>query len=262
MRTSTLCQFCIPFYAKRASKSILTTPVAAPDFLPALLFFPSLLGIGRRFYAAVANFSALSPWDKKEEKQEMSQEIARNYVGKINVVGDALVYGLALRPGTARQVVYLDMVGPRSSVDAVWARLSRKSGSIAWLRLDSGGMVGMEYSPGLKRYQVSLETIAQDNMVAVVEEESDEQYSYILSAEGKPARDALLAALKGIWNGPLYLEWADALLTVGRAQMLAYDCVSYGGVGLIALDKKAEKWEKAIVAAMKDGSLTLPEVAE
>jgi len=48
--------------------------------------------------------------------------IPQQYVGRMNVVGDCFVFGAALHDN---RPVYLDIAGPATSVEAVWARLAQ-----------------------------------------------------------------------------------------------------------------------------------------
>jgi hypothetical protein len=218
--------------------------------------------VGRRTIAAFCQFSHRATRNK-EEKQEMGKRrIARQFVGRISVVGEALVFGLAFRPNGA-QVAYLDLVGPRSSVEAVWARLLNTKREATWLRLESGKLVQLAFSPGLKRYQTALEGIGQDNLTLVVEEEDQEEgadFSYLLAWDGTPEPAALVAGVKAISKLPVYLAWAESgeLLNVAFRHKLAVNCLAYGGIELLALRRSAEDWEEAITQAKQAGQLKLP----
>ena len=51
-----------------------------------------------------------------------AQLIPQSYCGHMNVVGDCSVFGAALYDN---QPVYLDIAGPATSVEAVWAKLAQ-----------------------------------------------------------------------------------------------------------------------------------------
>src|SRR5579859_6209270 len=189
---------------------------------------------------------------------EQGIRVERRYVGSIEVVGNALVFGLAYRPGSQR-VAYLDLVGPRTSVEAVWARLLSSRKETAWLRMTDGTLKQLQPSEGLKRYQVMLPGLGQDNLVAVVDRQEDEEerYTYLLGSDGKISAAALLACLKDIWRGPLFLEWMAMLLSIGQVNHLATWCESYGGVEMLALLRDADKWEAAISENVEAGILRL-----
>jgi hypothetical protein len=187
-------------------------------------------------------------------------EVTRQFVGRINVVGDALVFGLALRPGDG-QVVYLDMVGAKSSVEAVWARLLNARSGPAWMNVEGKNtLIPLPYSPGLKRYHAALEGIGQDNLVLVKEGQEDEKWLYLLSYGGVPSPAALVAAVKACCKAPLYRQWAESgeLLEVARERKLAVPCVCLGGVELLAVSRLSSAWENAITESKRVGRLRLP----
>ena len=145
-------------------------------------------------------------------------EVARQFVGRINVVGEALVFGLALRPGDGR-VVYLDVVGAKSSVEAIWARLLNVRSSPAWLQVNGeNSLLPLPHSPGLKRYQAALDGIGQDNLVLVVEKDEDEEWLYLLARNGQPSPAALVASIKACCKAPVYRQWVESgeLLDIAR----------------------------------------------
>jgi hypothetical protein len=191
----------------------------------------------------------------------MTLEIARSYIGRINVAGDALVFGLALCQGNANQVAYMDMVGPRSSVEAVWAKLLNGKGGAVWVQRDKEGPIPLMASPHLKRFQVALEGIGQDNLVLVVDDtEEDLRHRYLLAHNGTPDTAAFLACIKEICKAPIYPEWIESgeLLEIARSRHMVAPCVSYGGVEMLAVVKTAVSWEKAISDSKGFGKLTLP----
>ena len=189
---------------------------------------------------------------------EQGIRVERRYVGSIEVVGNALVFGLAYRPGSQR-VAYLDLVGPRTSVEAVWGRLLSSRGETAWLRMTDGTLKQLQPSEGLKRFQVALDGLGQDNLVAVVEKQDNEEdrYSYLLGSERRISAAALLSCLKDIWRGPLFIEWMPMLLSVGQVNKLATWCETYGGVEMLAVLRSADKWEAAIKENVEAGILRL-----
>jgi len=189
---------------------------------------------------------------------EQGIRVERRCVGHIEVTGKSLVFGLAYRPNSQR-VAYLDLVGPRSSVEAVWARLLSSRKESAWLRMTDETLRELQPSAGLKRYQVALPSIVQDNLVAVVDKQEDEEdrYTYLLGSEGKISASALLHGLKDIWRGPLFMEWMPMLLSIGQVNKLATWCESYGGVEMLALLRDADKWEAAISENVEAGILRL-----
>jgi hypothetical protein len=218
--------------------------------------------VGRRILAAFCQFTHALTRNKEEKPEMLKRRIARQFVGRINVVGDALVFGLALRPNGA-QVAYLDLVGSRSSVEAVWARLLNPKRQLTWLRLENGSLVQLAYSPDLKRYQTVLDGVGQDNLTLVVEEEQEDEgnaFSYVLAWNGVPEPGALVAGVKAICKAPVYLAWAQSgeLLDVAKRHELAVNCLAYGGIELLALRRSAEGWETAISEAKQAGQLKLP----
>ena len=65
-----------------------------------------------------------------------SQLIPQSYAGRMNVVGDCFVFGAALHDN---HPVYLDIAGPATSVEAVWAKLAQ--GKEARIVPDAGSSI-------------------------------------------------------------------------------------------------------------------------
>ena len=93
-----------------------------------------------------------------------TQLIPQQYVGRMNVVGDCFVFGAALHDN---QPVYLDIAGPATSVEAVWARLAQ--GKEARIVPDTGSSIVLQPpEPGLyTRFQRKLEGLAIDHLLLV-----------------------------------------------------------------------------------------------
>ena len=90
--------------------------------------------------------------------------IPQSYVGWMNVVGDCFVFGAALHDN---HPVYLDIAGPATSVEAVWAKLAQ--GKEARIVPDTGSSIVLQPpEPGLfARFQRKIDGLGIDHLLLV-----------------------------------------------------------------------------------------------
>src|SRR5690606_2107564 len=100
--------------------------------------------------------------------------IPQQYVGRMNVVGDCFVFGAALHDN---RPVYLDIAGPATSVEAVWARLAQ--GKEARIVPDTGSSIVLQPpEPGLfARFQRKIDGLGIDHLLLVHKTITEPVYS-------------------------------------------------------------------------------------
>ncbi len=194
----------------------------------------------------------------------MSEKIAREYVGHVEVVGRAHVFGVALDPRSGR-VVYLDLFGAVSSVEAVWARLLRRGGQTVYLHRPMPHpyvTLQTDAEGSFVRYQRKLAGLDQDNLVLVREDDSQvgpDCYAYLLDADTAQARAGrVITCLQQFCRVAILNAWADDLLALGRSHNLVMSCVCYGGIRMLAVTRDADAWQRLICEALAAGQIHLP----
>lgn len=189
-----------------------------------------------------------------------TQLIPQQYVGRMNVVGDCFVFGAALHDN---QPVYLDIAGPATSVEAVWARLAQ--GKEARIVPDTGSSIVLQPpEPGLyTRFQRKLEGLAIDHLLLVHKAITEPVYSeltttYMFFADKDQATAILGDHISMLVKVAVFPEWYAFLVQQGRLEHLMQRCVCYGGaqVWLITLDES--RWTGIIQDGLVSGVITLP----
>ena len=186
--------------------------------------------------------------------------IPQQYVGRMNVVGDCFVFGAALHDN---QPVYLDIAGPATSVEAVWARLAQ--GKEARIVPDTGSSIVLQPpEPGLyTRFQRKLEGLAIDHLLLVHKAITEPVYSeltttYMFFADKDQATAILGDHISKLVKVAVFPEWYAFLVQQGRLENLMQRCVCYGGaqVWLITLDES--RWTGIIQDGLVSGVISLP----
>ena len=189
-----------------------------------------------------------------------SQLIPQSYVGRMNVVGDCFVFGAALHDNYP---VYLDIAGPATSVEAVWAKLAQ--GKEARIVPDTGSSIVLQPpEPGLyTRFQRKLEGLAIDHLLLVHKAITEPVYSeltttYMFFADKDQATAILGDHISKLVKVAVFPEWYAFLVQQGRLEHLMQRCVCYGGaqVWLITLDES--RWTGIIQDGLISGVISLP----
>lgn len=189
-----------------------------------------------------------------------TQLIPQQYVGRMNVVGDCFVFGAALHDN---QPVYLDIAGPATSVEAVWARLAQ--GKEARIVPDTGSSIVLQPpEPGLyTRFQRKLEGLAIDHLLLVHKAITEPVYSeltttYMFFADKDQATAILGDYIAKLVKVAVFPEWYAFLVQQGRLEHLMQRCVCYGGaqVWMITLDES--RWTRIIRDGLVSGVITFP----
>ena len=186
--------------------------------------------------------------------------IPRAYVGRVNVVGDCYVFGAALH-GVAP--VYLDVAGPATSVEAVWAKLSQ--GKEARIVPDTGlSIVLQPPKPGLfARFQRKIEGLGIDHLLLVHKAIAEPHYAeltttYILHTNTERTAAILGQHVTRLVKVAVFPAWHTYLLAQGRAERLVQPCIGYGGVQAESVTLDADAWTRLIQTGLAAGDLQLP----
>ncbi len=186
--------------------------------------------------------------------------IPQAVVGRMNVVGDCFVFGAALHDN---HPVYLDIAGPATSVEAVWAKLAQ--GKEARIVPDTGSSIVLQPpEPGLfARFQRKLEGLAIDHLLLVHKAITEPVYNeltitYMLFTEKDQATAILGNHISRLVKVAVFPEWYAFLVQQGRQESLVQRCTCYGGVQVWAVILDAERWSRVIQNGLASSVIALP----
>ena len=189
-----------------------------------------------------------------------AQVISQQCVGRMNVVGDCFVFGAALHDN---RPVYLDIAGPATSVEAVWARLAQ--GKEARIVPDIGlSMVLQPPEPGLfARFQRKIDGLGIDHLLLVHKVITEPVYSELsvtyMFFTGKAQATAILGNhISRLVKVAVFPEWFSFLVQQGRQESLVQRCTCYGGVQMWAVTLDSERWSRVIQSGLASDVITLP----
>lgn len=189
-----------------------------------------------------------------------TQRTPQQYVGRMNVVGDCFVFGAALHDN---QPVYLDIAGPATSVEAVWARLAQ--GKEARIVPDQGASVVLQPpEPGLyTRFQRKIDGLGIDHLLLVHKSITEPVYAELSTTfmffVGKDQATAILGDhVSKLVKVATFPAWFPFLVQQGRQERLVQRCTCYGGVTLHAVTLDADAWTRIIQAGLAAQTIGLP----
>ncbi len=186
--------------------------------------------------------------------------IPQQYVGRMNVVGDCFVFGAALHDN---RPVYLDIAGPATSVEAVWARLAQ--GKEARIVPDTGPSIVLQPpEAGLfARFQRKIDGLGIDHLLLVHKAITEPVYSELSETfmffTGKEQATAILGDhISRLVKVAVFKEWHPYLLQQGHQDRLVERCTCYGGVQVWAITLDRDAWTRVILDGLASGGITLP----
>jgi hypothetical protein len=177
----------------------------------------------------------------------------------LSLAGGLAVYTPALTiDDEENTLVYLEMVGPKQSVNANWAALVG-GGKVHWLGRQRVQMDGMKQHV---RVQSSLPcgwtSTALVHKQASLKEMNPEQPFYLLDDGTRPIPPLFYAMLNKSLALPLLEGWVDYLWVTGRDERLVQLLDEGQGQGYVAWRVVAaeEEWQELIRAGLASGPLT------
>ncbi len=186
--------------------------------------------------------------------------IPQQYVGRMNVVGDCFVFGAALHDN---RPVYLDIAGPATSVEAVWARLAQ--GKEARIVPDTGSSIVLQPpEAGLfARFQRKIDGLGIDHLLLVHKTITEPLYSELsetfLFFTGQDQAAAILGDhISRLVKVAVFPAWFPYLVQQGRQDRLVERCTCYGGVQVWAITLDVDAWTRVIQDGLASGVIALP----
>jgi hypothetical protein len=193
------------------------------------------------------------------------QRIPMQYAGQLTgaVMADVWCYGYATDAGT---LIYLNMGGPRSGVEAIRGKLSKASP--VNLLPDDGPAI--ELTPGEE--QTGKYTAILNNMsdvrfmhcILIHERMTEPNYSgksttYIIQVDEAQARGQLLHHVRELVGLPVFDTWTDYLWQAGQTAMLVRNCRSAGGITVKAIALDREAWTRLITGGVAEDLIAIPQ---
>jgi len=187
--------------------------------------------------------------------------IDQSCVGQISVVGECFCFGAAL---DGQQLVYLDIAGPATSVEAVWAKLAQaKECYIIPPQRDAEKIVLRSEEGKLKRFERKVEGIGIYHLLLVHRDIIEPTYAelsttYLFLTADKDQTTAKLGAhIAELVDIAVFPEWFNFLVQQGRVVGLLKPLTCYGGVKLwrVALDKAS--WERVVCRGLRGNHINL-----
>ena len=190
------------------------------------------------------------------------------HVGQINQVGGAYVFGLAQHVVSDERTdtIYLNLAGPVTSVEAVWAKLVECGtlicrGSDGKGRYLRHGEQGDSESPYL-RFQRRIPGLQIEHLILLDKRFTEVEYaevglSFLFDAPDMPHK--LAEHVRQLVNLPIFAEWAEPLAEIGRVTRLLRPLSCLGEQTVYLLDLDRTRWEQQIALRVEQGELPWPD---
>lgn len=196
-----------------------------------------------------------------QQKNLPQSMIAQSYIGQVSVVGECFCYGVAL---DGQQVVYLDIAGSATSVEAVWAKLAQAKECYLIPPSNADKIVLRSDKEKLKRLERKVEGVGVYHLLLVHRDIIEPTYAelsttYLFLTNDKAQITAKLGAhIAELVDIAVFPAWFNYLVQQGRVAGLLQPLSCHGGVQIwrVALDKTA--WERLICQGLAQGKICLP----
>ncbi|MBI5930348.1 MAG: hypothetical protein HY862_13645 [Chloroflexi bacterium] len=195
------------------------------------------------------------------QKSVPKNQIVQSYVGQITVVGECFCYGCAV---DGQQLVYLDVAGPATSVEAVWAKLAQAKECYLLPPDHAAPKITLRTAEGLlKRIQRKIEGIGIHHLLLLHQDLLTPTYAelsttYLFLADKTQATAKLGSHIQQLVDIAVFPAWYAYLVQQGRLEGLIAPLTSYGGVNLWKLSLDKTCWQRLICRGVSQRSLTLP----
>lgn len=195
------------------------------------------------------------------QKSVPKNQIVQSYVGQITVVGECFCYGCAV---DGQQLVYLDVAGPATSVEAVWAKLAQAKECYLLPPDHDAQKIVLRTDEGLlKRIQRKIEGIGIHHLLLLHQDLLNPTYAelsttYLFLIDKTQATAKLGSHIQQLVDIAVFPEWYAYLVQQGRLEGLITPLTCYGGVNLWKLSLDKTCWQRLICRGVSQRSLILP----
>jgi hypothetical protein len=183
----------------------------------------------------------------------------------IGTTSECFCYGCAL---DRDQLVYLDVAGPATSVEAVWAKLAQgQETAIVPMEREVAKIALRSAAGKLKRFERKVEGLGIYHLLLIHHDLITPLYAelsttYLFVTENKAQTTAKLGAhIQQLVDIAVFPAWFNYLVQQGRVEGLLAPLTCYGGVKLwrVTLDKA--QWAGLICRGLPQQRLRLPSEA-
>jgi hypothetical protein len=187
--------------------------------------------------------------------------IAQTCVGQVSVVGECFCFGAAL---DGQQLIYLDLAGPATSVEAVWAKLAQAKECYVIPHEHDAEKIALRSAEGkLKRLQRKVEGIGIYHLVLLHQDILELTYAeltttYLFLTDKDKANAKLGAHVQELVDIAVFPEWYAYLVQQGRVEGLITALTCYGGVKLWKLTLDKVSWERVVCRGLQQRAIRLP----
>lgn len=190
--------------------------------------------------------------------------ILQSYCGELtgSITGQVFCYGYAIHDGVC---VYVNMGGPRTSVEAIRAKLGK--GDIVTLVPDDAPALELTAGEGNSgMYTDYLQTIPEARFTSlillhewIVRPNDDARTIFLLRVDEAQARAKLKHLVTQLVNIPVFDVWTEFLWSAGSAASLVHPTRLAGGVDLLTVSRDAGAWTRLITGGVEQQIIQLPQ---
>jgi hypothetical protein len=217
--------------------------------------------------SAIQEVKALPPMP-----QVMSMLVGNGHLLRINqaycgeltgsISGQVFCYGYAIHDGVC---VYVNMGGPRTSVEAIRAKLGK--GDIVTLVPDDAPAIDLTAGEGSSgMYTDYLQTIPEARFTSlillhewIVNPNDDAKTTFLLRVSDTQAKAKLKHRVAQLVNIPVFDAWTEFLWSAGRAAALIHSTHSSDGIDLLTMSLDADAWTRLLTGGIEQQIIQLPE---
>src|SRR5581483_5549332 len=194
--------------------------------------------------------------------------VPQQYVGDINVVGSCYCYGVAVdRRGPSYRAlpIYLSVVGPGTSVDALWAKLVQgKESSVAC----SDGKTSIPLQPNAAGVYThiakKLDDLSLVHLILVHEDladpvvgDSERPTAYLISLNPEQKKAKFGDTIREIVRAAVFDEYLDYLMAEGQRRGLVRKCDSLV-VDIMAITTDRKRWTELLTEGLRSKKIAFP----
>jgi hypothetical protein len=191
--------------------------------------------------------------------------IGQTYCGELtgSITGQVFCYGWALFEGIC---VYLNLGGPRLSVEAIRAKLS-KGDSVSVVPDDAPAIELTAGEGNSGRYHAYLHTLPEARFTSLIlvhdwlvhPHYGGAGTTFLFRVDEAQARAQLKAHITQLVKVPVFDHWTDYLWTAGQAAMLVGPTHSAGGIDLLTVSLDITAWTRLITGGIEQQLIFLPD---
>lgn len=186
--------------------------------------------------------------------------ITQSYVGQISVLGECFCYGAAIDD---QQLVYLDIAGSATSVEAVWAKLAQAKECFIILPGNADKITLRSDKEKLKRLERKVEGVGIYHLL-LLHRDFEPQYAELTRAYVFQTSDAgqtiakIGSHIQQLMDIAVFPIWYPYIIQEGIAQGLIKPLKCFGAVCIQRIDLDKTAWERLICEALADRQIRLP----